>query len=256
MTTGARMMKPTRNAPLNVNVKSEFATRRSRFRTIDGIVAASAGTKNTVIAATRKLTTYAALTLSPSARRGRTAPARSAFVTTSTRLRSVRSTTTPANTPNTTAGRIARRMRMEDDVFDFVSSPTSTMSAKVVAFAATCDRICAAQSARNARFRRMPRSAAPVGSSIGLVGRRQGSALDESFDVALEVAASDEHPPAAGRAADADVRAETHDPPRVAAARMRLAQDDDVVEVQRKGRSRHQDGQSRSGAARRWATAC
>ena len=56
MTTGARMMNPTRKAPLNVNVKSEFATSRSRFRTIDGIVADSAGTKKTVIAATRKFT--------------------------------------------------------------------------------------------------------------------------------------------------------------------------------------------------------
>ena len=50
------MMKPTRNAPLNVKVKSEFATRRSRFRTIPGIIADSAGTKKIVTAATRKLT--------------------------------------------------------------------------------------------------------------------------------------------------------------------------------------------------------
>src|SRR5258708_21871865 len=50
ITIGARMMKPTRNAPLNVNVKSEFATRRARLRTIAGIVADSAGTQNTVTA--------------------------------------------------------------------------------------------------------------------------------------------------------------------------------------------------------------
>src|SRR5260370_32447270 len=105
ITIGARMMKPTRNAPLNVNVKSEFATSRSRLRTIAGIVADSAGTKKTVIAATRKFTTYAAVTLSPTTSSGSTAAARNAFVTTSTRLRSVRSTTTPAKTPNTTAGR-------------------------------------------------------------------------------------------------------------------------------------------------------
>src|SRR5919204_2452361 len=55
-TTGARMMKPSRNAPLNVNVKSELATSRSPRRTIDGIVAASAGTKKIVTAATRKFT--------------------------------------------------------------------------------------------------------------------------------------------------------------------------------------------------------
>src|SRR3954454_14815489 len=64
-TMGAKMMKPKRNAPLNVNVKSEFATSRSFFGTIEGIIAASAGTKKIVAAATRKFTTYAAVTLSP-----------------------------------------------------------------------------------------------------------------------------------------------------------------------------------------------
>ena len=54
--TGARMMKPTRNAPLKVKVKREFATMSSRFRTIAGIVAASAGTKKIVTVATRKFT--------------------------------------------------------------------------------------------------------------------------------------------------------------------------------------------------------
>ncbi len=56
MTTGARRMNPRRNAPLNVKVKSEFATIRSRRRTMDGSVADSAGMKNVVIAATRKFT--------------------------------------------------------------------------------------------------------------------------------------------------------------------------------------------------------
>src|ERR671935_549373 len=55
-TTGARMMNPRRNAPLNVKVNSELATSRSPRRTIDGIVAASAGTKKIVTAATRKFT--------------------------------------------------------------------------------------------------------------------------------------------------------------------------------------------------------
>ena len=54
---GARMMKPTRNAPLNVNVNNEFAAMRSRLRTRVGIIAASAGTKKIVTVATRKLTT-------------------------------------------------------------------------------------------------------------------------------------------------------------------------------------------------------
>src|SRR5437016_6989045 len=149
-------------------------------------------------------------------------------------------------------------MRIEEDVFDFVISPTRTMSANVVAFAATWDRICAAQSARNARLRRMPRSAAPLTWSIGaaaLLGRRQGSAFDESLDVALELAPPDEHPATALRAADADVGAEADDAPRVPAARVRLAEHDDVVEVQRQRRLGHQDGQSRDADQRGVATA-
>src|SRR6266511_2666258 len=62
---GARMMNPSRKAPLNVNVKSEFATIRSRLRTMPGIVADSAGTKKIVTAATRKFTRYAAVRLVP-----------------------------------------------------------------------------------------------------------------------------------------------------------------------------------------------
>ena len=54
---GARMMNPTRKAPLNVKVKREFAAMRSRLRTIVGIMAASAGTKKIVTVATRKFTT-------------------------------------------------------------------------------------------------------------------------------------------------------------------------------------------------------
>src|SRR5438552_1660400 len=182
-------------------------------------------------------------------RSGSTAAARNAFVTTSTRFRSVRSTTTPAKTPNTTAGRIASRMRIEEDVFDFVISPTNTMRAKVVAFAATWDRICAPQSARKARLRRMPRSEAPLSWSIGVAALLglggQRSALDESFDIALQLPPADEDPAAAGRAAHPDVRAEPHDAPGVAPAGMRLPQHDDVVEVQGQRRLRHPDGQSR-----------
>ncbi len=54
--TGARMMKPSRKAPLKVNVNREFATRRSRLRTMAGMVDDSAGTKKIVAVATRKLT--------------------------------------------------------------------------------------------------------------------------------------------------------------------------------------------------------
>ena len=51
-------------------------------------------------------------------------------------------------------------MSTEDDVFACVSSATRMISALVTAFAATCDRIWAAQIARNARLLRRPRSAA------------------------------------------------------------------------------------------------
>ena len=57
---------------------------------------------------------------------------------------------------NKTAGMTARRMRNDEDVFECVISATRMMSADVTAFAAVCDRICAAQTARNARFLRRP----------------------------------------------------------------------------------------------------
>jgi hypothetical protein len=60
---------------------------------------------------------------------------------------------------------IAKRIKNDEEVFDFVSSATRTMRAKVIAFAATCDRICADQIARNAGLRKSPRSAASSSSS-------------------------------------------------------------------------------------------
>ncbi len=157
-------MKPTRNAPLNVKVKSEFATSRSVLRTIEGMVAASAGTKKIVTVATRKFTRYAVVTLSPARISGMTTTARSAFVTTSTIRRSTRSTRTPPANPKSTAGMIASRIRIDDDVFECVSSATRMISAEVTAFAAACERICAAQIAMNARLRSRPCCAAWVTS--------------------------------------------------------------------------------------------
>jgi hypothetical protein len=72
------------------------------------------------------------------------------------------------------------------------------------------------------------------------VDGRHRSSLLESADPTLEISASDEHAMAASHAAHPDVRAETHDLPRRAAARVRLAQRDDVVEVKRYRRSRHE----------------
>jgi hypothetical protein len=65
---------------------------------------------------------------------------------------------TPPAIPKSTAGRTARRMSSEDDVFECVSSATRMMSALVTAFEATCDRIWAAQIAMKARLLRRPRS--------------------------------------------------------------------------------------------------
>src|SRR3989442_13836640 len=161
--------------------------------------------------------------------------ARSAFVTMSMSRRSVRSTMMPPAIPKRTAGMIARRMRNDDDVFECVSSATRMISALVTAFEATWERIWAAQIARNARLRRMPRSAAarlaPVNAH--LVDRRERPALGEPLHVLFEIAPADEHAAPAGRAAKTDVGAEPDDAPGVAAARMRLAQHHDIVQKER-----------------------
>ncbi len=153
-------MKPTRNAPLNVNVNSELATRRFRFGTMAGKVADSAGTKKIVTVATMKFTRYATVRLVPKSKSGMIVAARSVLVTTRTRRLSVRSTMTPPAIPKSTAGSTASRMSSDDDVFECVISATRMMSALVTALAATCERICADQIARKARLRRRPRSGA------------------------------------------------------------------------------------------------
>src|SRR5581483_7428859 len=66
----------------------------------------------------------------------------------------------------------------------------------------------------------------------GLVRRRQRSALDEPLDVALEGGAPGEHAAAASGADEADVGAQPDDAPGVAAAGMRLPEDDDIVEIE------------------------
>src|SRR2546425_2978364 len=220
---GARMMNPTRNAPLKVNVKSEFAAMRSRFRTRVGIIAASAGTKKIVTVATRKFTTYATVRLVPKSSSGTIEAARNRFVTMSMSRRSVRSTMMPPAIPKSTAGMIASRIKNDDDVFECVISATRMISALVTAFAATCERFWAAQIARNARLRRKPRSAAAMLAPVNapLVDRREWPALGEPLHVLFEIAPADEHAAPAGRAAKTDVGAEPDDAPGVAAARMR-----------------------------------
>src|SRR5438105_3495061 len=75
-------------------------------------------------------------------------------------------------------------------------------------------------------------------------GRCHRPSLLESLDPAFQIRATDEHAVAAGEAADADVRPESYDLPGRAAAGVRLAQRDDVVEVQRQWRSRHSERES------------
>src|SRR2546428_13653603 len=172
----------------------------------------------------------------PNRRSGTIAAARSAFVIMRTSRRSLRSTMRPPAIPNSTAGRTARRMRNEDEVFECVISATRMMSALVTAFAATCDRICAPQIARNARLRRTPRSAAGIASfTPGSVDRCERSAFGEPLQVLLEIATGDEHSPGARGTAEPDVGAEAHHSPGVAAAGMRLPQHDDIVQVERQG---------------------
>ena len=71
-----------------------------------------------------------------------------------------------------------------------------------------------------------------LGQLSGLVRRGQWPARNEPLDIALERRTRHEHAVLAGRAAHADVRAQPDDAPGVAAAGVRLAQDDDVVEIQ------------------------
>src|SRR2546428_2536189 len=169
----------------------------------------------------------------PNRRSGTIAAARSAFVIMRTSRRSLRSTMRPPAIPKSTAGRTARRMRNEEEVFECVISATRMMSALVTAFAATWDRICAAQSARNVRLRRMPRSAASVASfTPDSVGRCERPAFGEPLQVLFEIPPTDQDPPPAGDAAESDVRAEAHDAPAVAAAGVRLPQHHNVVEIE------------------------
>src|SRR5947208_14079115 len=67
----------------------------------------------------------------------------------------------------------------------------------------------------------------------GLVGRSERSARYEPLHVLFEIATRDEDPPSASRTPQADVGAEPDDAPGVAAAGMRLSQDDDVIEIER-----------------------
>ena len=70
-----------------------------------------------------------------------------------------------------------------------------------------------------------------LGQCSGLVRRGQWPARDEPLDVVLDRRTSHEHAVLACRAAQADVRAQADDAPRVATARMRLTQRDDVIEI-------------------------
>ena len=69
---------------------------------------------------------------------------------------------------------------------------------------------------------------------IANLAERNNALRDEIFDLKLRTeAARDEHAVFAGHAAQADVGAKPDDAPGVAAAWVRLAQHDDVIEVER-----------------------
>ena len=71
------------------------------------------------------------------------------------------------------------------------------------------------------------------GCDLGMgVLRSFGAAADELLDALFDFAPGEEDAPAAGGANQADVGAETHDAPLVAAAGVGLAQAKDVVEAQ------------------------
>ena len=70
-----------------------------------------------------------------------------------------------------------------------------------------------------------------VGHAV-LVGRSERPALREPLHVLLEIAPRHEDATRARHAAEADVGPEPDDAPRIAAAGMQLAEDDDVVEIE------------------------
>ena len=72
-----------------------------------------------------------------------------------------------------------------------------------------------------------------LGQRSGLVRRGQWPARDEPLDVPLDRRTRHKHAVLARRAAQADIRAQADDAPGVATTWMRLAQRDDVIEIQR-----------------------
>lgn len=68
--------------------------------------------------------------------------------------------------------------------------------------------------------------------SVSLCGGRGRSALQNSLDALLELGARDEDAVAAGAAGDADISAEAHHFPVRATTGMRLAEADDVTQVE------------------------
>ena len=127
-TIGPRSAKPIANAALRVSVKTPFAAISCLRGTSCGIIAASAGPKNTVIVDTTTLSTRISRAGSRPTRNSPTnASDRSTFVTIRTTRLSSRSTYTPAMAENRTAGPRKVRIRMLTAVLDRVASRMMTV---------------------------------------------------------------------------------------------------------------------------------
>ena len=92
ITSGPSSANPSAKAALSVSVNTPFAARSWLRGTTSGIIAASAGAKNTVTVETKMLSNRISRKLSPTRNSPMIAIPRSTFVATSTRRRSIRST--------------------------------------------------------------------------------------------------------------------------------------------------------------------
>ena len=127
-TIGPSSAKPTANAALRVSVNTPLAASSWRRGTRNGIIASSAGAKNTVIVDTVTLSSRINGTVEPTRKMSTKQNVRSRLVITRISRRSNRSTYTPATAENSTAGRRKLRMSTLTAVLDDVASRMITVS--------------------------------------------------------------------------------------------------------------------------------
>ena len=163
-TIGPSSAKPIANAALSVSVNTPFAASSCRRGTRNGIIAASAGPKNTVIVDTATLSTRMNARVWPARNVSTNAPARRRLVT----IRIV----APVEPVDVDAGdggeqhgrqRGSVRIRRLTAVFDCVASRMMTVRPKMTMLPPICVNAWASQSSRNGRLRKT--SSAPPSSS-------------------------------------------------------------------------------------------